>query len=76
MRTRSVYHDGCDIFQRGLGLDTTRIAQIVAALEGASGHTIPAENLARISPLLSARLLVSGRYNFDLASPPEDLEPA
>jgi hypothetical protein len=52
--------------------NTTRMAEIVTALEKTSGQRIPADDLARISPLLSARLLVSGRYNFDLASPPDD----
>jgi TnpA family transposase len=50
--------------------NTTQMAEIVGALEKDSGQTIPPDDLARISPLLSARLLVSGRYNFDLASPP------
>ena len=56
--------------------NTTRMAEIVAALEQTSGQTIPPDELARISPLLSARLLVSGRYNFDLASPPDDQPPS
>ena len=51
-----------------------RMAEIVAALEQTSGQTVSSDELARISPLLTARLLVSGRYNFDLASPPEDQE--
>jgi hypothetical protein len=46
------------------------MAEIVAAIEKTSGQTIPGAELARISPLLSARLLVSGRYNFDDATPP------
>jgi TnpA family transposase len=54
--------------------NTARMAEIVAAIENTSGQTMPIDDLARISPLLSARLLVSGRYNFDLASPPEDPE--
>jgi len=56
--------------------NTARMAEIVAALAKTSGQAIPVDDLARLSPLLSARLLVSGRYNFDLASPPEDLEPS
>jgi TnpA family transposase len=56
--------------------NTARMAEIVAALEKTSGQSIPVDDIARLSPLLSARLLVSGRYNFDLASPPEDLEPS
>jgi hypothetical protein len=55
-----------------LAWNTTRMAEIFGALEKTSGQTIPVDDLARISPLLSARLLVSGRYNFDLASPPQD----
>jgi hypothetical protein len=51
--------------------NTTRMTEIVAALETTSGQKVPLDELARISPMLSARLLVSGRYNFDLASPPE-----
>jgi TnpA family transposase len=50
--------------------NTTRMSEIVAALE-TTGQKVPVDDLARISPMLSARLLVSGRYNFDLASPPE-----
>lgn len=53
--------------------NTKRMTEIVAALEKTSGQSIAAADLARISPLLSARLLVSGRYNFDSATPPEDL---
>jgi TnpA family transposase len=51
--------------------NTTRMAEIIAAVETASGHSVPIQDLARVSPLLSARLLVSGRYNFDSATPPE-----
>jgi TnpA family transposase len=54
--------------------NTTRVTEIVGALETTSGQKVPVDDLARISPLLSARLLVSGRYNFDLASPPEHPE--
>jgi hypothetical protein len=50
------------------------MAEILAALEQNTGQTIPPQELARISPLLSARLLVSGRYNFHLASPPDDAQ--
>ena len=54
-----------------LGWNTIRIAEIVEAVEAASGQPVAREDLARVSPLLSARLLVSGRYNFDRATPPE-----
>ena len=54
--------------------NTTRMAEIVAALEKTAGQTVAGSDLARISPLLCARLLVSGRYNFDMATPPEDLQ--
>jgi len=50
--------------------NTIRIAEIVAAIEATSGP-IARKDLARVSPLLSSRLLVSGRYNFDRATPPE-----
>jgi TnpA family transposase len=50
--------------------NTMRIAEIMAAVEADSGQSIPMENVARVSPLLSARLLVSGRYNFDAATDP------
>ena len=50
--------------------NTLRITAIVAALEATSGP-VARTDLARVSPLLSARLLVSGRYNFDRATPPE-----
>jgi TnpA family transposase len=56
--------------------NTTRMAEIVGALEQTSGQKVAPDELARISPLLTARLLVSGRYNFDLASPPDDQEPS
>jgi acyl carrier protein len=51
--------------------NTTRMAEIVAAIEKTYGQTIPNDELARMSPLLSAQLLVSGRYNFDDATPPD-----
>ncbi len=51
--------------------NTIRIAEIVQALEAASGQPVARTDLARVSPLLSARLLVSGRYNFDRATPPD-----
>ncbi len=50
------------------------MAEIGGALENNTGQTIASDDLARISPLLSTRLLVSGRYNFDLASPPDDAQ--
>lgn len=50
--------------------NTMRMAEIIGAVESASGQSIPSSDLARVSPLLSARLLVSGRYNFDAASDP------
>ena len=50
--------------------NTVKMAGIIAALEASSGKSIPTEDLARVSPLLSARLLVSGRYNFDGATAP------
>ncbi|HET8936910.1 MAG TPA: transposase [Polyangiales bacterium] len=51
--------------------NTARMTEIVAALETSAGQSIPAADLARASPLLSARLLVTGRYNFDAATPPD-----
>ena len=51
--------------------NTIHIAEIVEAIEAASGQPVAREDLARVSPLLSARLLVSGRYNFDRATPPD-----
>lgn len=50
--------------------NTIQITEIVRALEAASGQPVRREDLARVSPLLCARLLVSGRYNFDRATPP------
>jgi hypothetical protein len=49
--------------------NTIRIAEIVEALETASGCPVARADLARVSPLLSARLLVSGRYNFEVTPP-------
>jgi TnpA family transposase len=51
--------------------NTLRISEIVEALETASGCPVARADLARVSPLLSARLLVSGRYNLDQATPPD-----
>lgn len=56
-----------------LAWNTIRIAEIIASLEATSGQPVPVEELARVSPLHSARLLVSGRYNFDRATPPDPL---
>jgi Tn3 transposase DDE domain len=53
--------------------NTIRISEIITSLEGASGQPVPVADLARVSPLHSARLLVSGRYNFDRATPPDPL---
>lgn len=53
--------------------NTIRIAEIIASLEATSGQAVPVAELARVSPLHSARLLVSGRYNFDRATPPDPL---
>jgi hypothetical protein len=52
--------------------NTVRIAAIVKELETSSGQPVMREDLARISPLLSARLLVSGRYHFESAAPPPE----
>jgi TnpA family transposase len=52
--------------------NTVRIAAIVKELEASSGQPVPRNELARISPLLSARLLVSGRYHFESATPPPE----
>jgi hypothetical protein len=51
--------------------NTIRIAEIIASLDAASDQPVRVEELARVSPLLSARLLVSGRYNFDRAIAPD-----
>jgi TnpA family transposase len=51
--------------------NTIHIAKIVKALETTAGQPARREDLARVSPLLCARLLVSGRYNFDRATPPD-----
>ena len=53
--------------------NTLRIAEIVEAVEAASSQPVAREDLARVSPLLSARLLVSGRHNFDRATSPGTL---
>ena len=52
--------------------NTVRIAAIVKELEASSGQPVPRKDLARISPLLSARLLVSGRHFESAAHPPEE----
>jgi hypothetical protein len=51
--------------------NTIRISEIITSLEATSGQAVPVAELARVSPMHSARLLVSGRYNFDRATPPD-----
>jgi TnpA family transposase len=54
-----------------LGWNTERIAEIAASIEASSGKPVPRDELARVSPFQRARLLVSGRYNFEQLTAPE-----
>lgn len=47
--------------------NTERISSIVQELDAATGQSVAREDLGRVSPFQHARLLVSGRYNFDRA---------
>ena len=48
-----------------------RIAGIASSIEMSSGKPVPPDELARVSPFQRARLLVSGRYNFEKLTVPE-----
>ena len=50
--------------------NTERIAEIVAKIEATSGRPVSREDLARVSPFHHARLLVTGRYNFEWVCTP------
>jgi TnpA family transposase len=51
--------------------NTERISEIVERLDRSTGEPVSREDLARVSPFHRARLLVSGRYNFDRITAPE-----
>jgi Tn3 transposase DDE domain len=44
--------------------NTVRMTEILARLQ-AVGEVIPAEDLARVSPLASAHIIPNGTYHFD-----------
>ena len=50
--------------------NTVRFAEIVAALERATGQPVRRQDLARISPLMNAHVIPSGTCHFDRLTRP------